>query len=82
MARAQALCTSREALLKMIDGKYHERRVAMGMAGDQVMELWASASGTWTLTASRPSGLTCIAGAGQGFKLLDTPNPEATGEDL
>ena len=43
----------------------------MGLAQDNtVMELYSSAKGTWTLTATLPSGLTCLIAAGQNFETV------------
>jgi hypothetical protein len=59
-----------------------ERRAAGGLAANgNLVEVFASASGSWTIIATRPSGVACIVGSGEAFHLAPpapvTEEPEA-----
>lgn len=71
-ARAAPQCADRPQVLETLAQKYGETRRSMGMAADQtVMELFASAeTGSWTLTVTLPSGMTCLVAAGQNFEAI------------
>lgn len=47
----------------------------MGLsASGALMELWANReTGTWTLTATNPAGLTCVIGSGDAFDMAPAP---------
>ena len=68
-AVAAPQCGLRLQVLDTLAQKYGETRRSMGMAADNtVMELFASAeTGTWTLTVTLPTGMTCLVAAGGNF---------------
>lgn len=86
MARAfaQTPCGDRAGIVKMLAEKYREQAMDRGLipSQQQVLEVFASPAGTWTILISRPSGLTCIMAAGEGFKRLDPEPLKPTGQDL
>jgi len=50
---------------------YSERPVAIGLAANNtLMGLYASDSGSWTLTVTMPDGTTCLVASGQGFEAV------------
>ena len=57
--------------------QFGEVRRSMGLAQDNtVMELFAAAeTGTWTLTVTLPSGLTCLVAAGNNFETTNEALP-------
>ena len=71
-ALAATQCAQRPQVLEALAQKYGETRRSMGIAADQtVMELFASAeTGTWTLTVTLPTGMTCLVAAGQNFETV------------
>jgi hypothetical protein len=71
-AFAAPQCALRPQVLETLAQKYGESRRAMGIAADQtVMELFASAeSGSWTLTVTLPTGMTCLVAAGQNYEAV------------
>ncbi len=72
-ATAQPLmCTDRPALLKELNGKYHEQRRGLGIAaGDRgAMEMYVSEKGTWTLVMTLTDGKSCIVAAGHSWQSL------------
>lgn len=73
MAKAfaqQAACGDRDAIVKMLSEKYQEQVVDRGLipSQQQILEIFASPSGSWTVLVSRPSGMTCIMGCGRGLQ--------------
>jgi hypothetical protein len=65
-------CAPREVVIARLAEKYGESRQAIGM-GQQgmVMETFASAeSGSWTITVTMPTGMTCLMASGQSFEAL------------
>lgn len=82
-AWAQQNCAPREVVVEMLSGQYEERRhtISMEMRGG-IVEMWANvATGTWTLTVTRPDGLTCLVASGSNFELV-SDRLEPTGQRL
>lgn len=65
-ARAQSPCAPRDYILTQFAQRHHERPAAAGLAANgAVLELLVSKDGsTWTLIATGPNGITCIAATG------------------
>lgn len=77
-ATAQARnCAAREVAIDTLATKYGEARQSIGLsAGGAIVEVFASIeTGTWTITATSPDGVTCLMASGRGF---DRPNEEMT----
>ena len=75
-ARAQTVCTTHDALMRHLSTTYSEEPVAVGLAATgQLIEVLASADGSWTLITTSPEGLSCIRAWGEGW--TNTP-PEAS----
>lgn len=68
-------CGERARILEALAQRYGETRRASGLAGEQVLvELFASeATGTWTITATLPSGRMCLIAAGTDFEAPALP---------
>ncbi len=66
-------CAERAAVLDRLANNYGETRQSIGLAANnQVVEVFASQeTGTWTITVTLPSGLTCLVAAGQAFETVD-----------
>ena len=75
-------CAPRDAVVKKLAESYGETRRAIGLgASGAVMELFASdETGTWTITATTPRGLTCLMASGQAFELLAETLPKPGGD--
>ena len=63
-------CGPRDAVLATLADRFGETRRGYGTAGPQALvELHASAeTGTFTVTVTRPDGLTCLIAAGEGWE--------------
>ena len=69
-------CGARDVVVERLASTYGESRQSIGLApNNSVVEVFASLeTGTWTITVTMPSGMTCLVASGQSF--------EATGGDL
>ena len=69
-AQGNPNCADRAQVLQRLASTYGESRQSVGLAANNtVVELFASAeTGSWTITVTLPSGLTCLVAAGQGYE--------------
>ncbi|MEM9204709.1 MAG: hypothetical protein AAGA88_00100 [Pseudomonadota bacterium] len=76
-----SMCDSRDRVTKLLESRYKEAPIAVGMVSDRgVMEVYVSSgSGTWSIVVTNPQGKTCIIAAGQNFEELEAKlfDPEA-----
>ena len=78
-AVAAPQCAPRPQVLEVLADRYGEGRRAIGLAADgSVMEIFASASGTWSLTVTLPDGRTCLVASGSAFEAMDETPPAGT----
>jgi hypothetical protein len=80
VAQAQptpVVCQPHGAVKAKLLRQYGEVLVARGLAGSSLLEIFASASGTFTILLTRPEmqGLACIQGVGQDFNLTGNEYP-------
>lgn len=70
-------CGPRDAVLATLSGQYGEVRQGIGLAGPSgVVEIFASAAtGTWTITLTRPDGLTCLIASGDHYQAENATVP-------
>lgn len=62
-------CAPREAILKSLSKNYQEAPVSMGVTSNGgLLEVLASASGSWTIIVTHPGGPTCMVASGQGWR--------------
>lgn len=77
--QAQA-CAPRDVVLARLAETYGETRQSIGLGpNNQMIEVFASdATGTWTITATRASGMTCLVASGQAYETLAEalPSPD------
>lgn len=67
-----ANCGERAAIVSRLAQTYGETRQSMGLAANNsVIEVFASdETGTWTITVTTSSGVTCLVASGQAFEEL------------
>lgn len=65
-------CAPRDAVVDRLAEGYGETRQSMGLgANNAVVEVFASSeTGSWTITVTQPSGITCLVASGQGYETL------------
>ena len=79
-AQAMGMCGPRDDFVKALNDKYQETGKALGIAGQvNVVELFTSKAGTWTVIVTTPSGKACIIAAGQNWQELPV---KKSGDDL
>jgi hypothetical protein len=70
-AQAVGLCGSRADFIKALSDKYQETGKALGIAGQvNLVEIFASKAGTWTILVTTPEGKSCIIAAGSSWEDL------------
>lgn len=71
-AEGRPNCAERETVVAELAGRYGETRRGIGLAANNaVMEVFASAeTGTWTITVTLASGVTCLVASGQNYETL------------
>ena len=70
-AVAQTSCGPREQLVKLLADQYKEDPVGMGLAQPgQVIEVFASSNGSWTMVMTMPDGKACLIAAGDNWEMV------------
>lgn len=70
-AIAAGMCGYRADLVKELSDKYQESGRAIGIAGQiNLVEVFASKAGTWTILLTTPQGITCVMAAGSSWEDL------------
>lgn len=70
-ASAQSSCGPREQLVKLLADQYKEDPVGIGLAQPgQVLEVFASSNGSWTMVMTMPDGKTCLIAAGDNREMV------------
>ena len=77
-AQQQARCAPHDVATRHLADTFGEHRHMMGLAANNmVLELFvSSSSGTWTITVTRPDGVTCIVASGANADLVQTPSAD------
>lgn len=75
-------CAPRPVVIERLADTYGETRQSIGLgAQGVVVEVFAShQTGSWTITATLPDGVTCLVASGEGFETLAEVLP-APGND-
>jgi hypothetical protein len=70
--QAQQVCAERAGVLKHLDQTHKEAPQALGVTGSgHVIELLVSDSGTWTIIATSPNGISCLVAAGESWENIE-----------
>ncbi len=71
-AEPGANCAPRDLVLERLASGFGETRQSIGLADNNaVVEVFASAaSGSWTITVTLPTGLTCLVASGVAYETL------------
>lgn len=77
-------CAPREKVIERLADGFGETRHSVGLgANNVVVETFASSeTGTWTITVTMPTGMTCLVASGQAFETASVALPEAQDPDL
>lgn len=82
-AQQRGHCAKRAAVVDRLANKYGETRQSMGLgANNAVIEVFASQeSGTWTITVTTATGMTCLIATGQAFESMREDLASLIGEE-
>ena len=70
-AQAAGMCGKRVDFIKALNDKYKESGKALGIAGQvNLVEVYTSKAGTWTILVTTPEGKSCIIAAGSSWEDL------------
>jgi hypothetical protein len=70
-ASAQTACGPREQLVKLLADQYKEDPIGIGLAQPgQVLEVFASSNGSWTMVMTMPDGKACMIAAGDNWEMV------------
>ena len=70
-AQSAGMCGKRVDFIKALNDKYQESGKALGIAGQvNLVEIFASKAGTWTILVTTPEGKSCIIAAGSSWEEL------------
>ncbi|MBL4784620.1 MAG: hypothetical protein JKY49_04245 [Cohaesibacteraceae bacterium] len=62
----QSPCSTRSKMVELLSNRYQEAKTAMGLISNRgVIELYVSASGSWTMLITSSNGKACILAAGK-----------------
>lgn len=77
-------CADRERVVERLADAYGESRQSIGLApNNSVVEVFASLeTGTWTITVTSPSGMTCLVASGQAYEAIEEDLTPAKGTAL
>ena len=69
------VCGEHQMLVTLLDQRYQERQRSLGMTSDgDLMEVYVSDSGSWTILARMPDGGACIVAKGEPWdRIPDRP---------
>ena len=70
-AATQASCGPRDQIVKVLADQYKEDPVGIGLAQPgQVLEVFASQAGSWTMVMTMPDGKACLIAAGDNWEMV------------
>ncbi|MEO1110076.1 MAG: hypothetical protein AAFX90_19355 [Pseudomonadota bacterium] len=65
---AEILCEPTQRLHDKLQTQFRSARIATGMRGpEQIMEVWSSDRGDWTMVVTYATGTSCIVAMGQDW---------------
>ena len=63
------VCGPRKAILDQLKNRFKESQIGIGLTSDgNVVEVFASAEGNWTIIVTSPTGSTCVVESGEGWQ--------------
>ena len=75
-------CAARAVVVDRLTGQFGETRRSVALGSGRIVEVFASDStGTWTITITLPSGLTCVVAAGTSYETVTDSGSPAQGRD-
>jgi hypothetical protein len=77
-AQAASSCAPRSEIAKALGDSFHEQQGMYALsASGNLVELFVSKAGTWTLVVSTPRGVSCVLDAGEHMQVTFHPGADA-----
>lgn len=72
VAQGNPNCAPRQQVIDQLRDTYGETRQSVGLSSEETLvELYASqTSGSWTITVTLPTGITCLVASGLAFESM------------
>ena len=71
---AQQVCGKRADIVNRLSDGFEEQRRSAGLAADgNLVEVFASKKGTWTIIYTKPGGMTCLVAVGDNWQQIEAP---------
>ena len=71
---AQSVCGKRADIVNRLNTGFEEQRRSAGLAADgNLVEVFASKNGTWTIIFTKPGGMTCLVAVGDNWQQIEAP---------
>jgi hypothetical protein len=71
---AQSVCGKRADIVKRLNTGFEEQRRSAGLAADgNLVEVFSSKTGTWTIIFTKPGGITCLVAVGDNWQKIEEP---------
>jgi len=68
-SHAQSVCGERSRMVEYIFNEYQEEPTSLGITSSgNVVELFTSSEGSWTILVTYPDGRTCLVGSGESWE--------------
>ena len=61
-------CAPRESVVERLANDYGETRQSVGLADGGMVEIFASATGSWSILVTTPDMMTCLVASGQSWE--------------
>jgi len=82
-AWAEQMCTDRNVFVEQLDANYSEQSERIGlMPNGNILEVFSSPSGSFTIIVSDPKGHSCMIASGEGWSNSIRKNVKAEGTPL
>ena len=72
IATAQPQCDQRDSVLQVLEQKYKEAPIALGVTHNGgLVEVLSTGNGTtWSIIVTTPEGMSCLVAAGEGWRAM------------
>jgi hypothetical protein len=68
-------CEPRAKVTELLSGRYQEAVRMEGLGAGGIYEVWAGKNGSWSITVTRPDGMTCLLASGEAFAAIPVGLP-------
>jgi len=71
---AQTVCGKRADIVERLSSGYEEQQSSAGIAANgNLVEVFASKKGNWTIIFTQPGGITCLMAVGENWQVIKEP---------